>query len=250
MTELKIDGFRVEIVRSARRTRSASLKFMPQGHFVLSVPKEVDSAWVSKFLLERRPWMQKTHRKSSEYLASRSVPVGARIETEFFSLLVEQDLSLSYPKYRVARSVTSRSATFFLAPGFFLPENTDKLYASLEKYLLAQLVKSGSASLIERAEYWARLHKIRVKEIFVRVQKSRLGYCTHDNRIMLNARLLLAPQKIRDYVICHELAHTKHHNHSRSYLAYLEQLFPGARKTDKLLRDPAVYAMRVSGVAR
>lgn len=245
MTELKIDGFRVEIIRSARRTRSASLKFMPPGYFVLAVPKEVDSTWVTNFLHERRRWMQRTHKKSAEYLASRAVPVGARIETDFFNLHIEQDTSLSYPKYRVARSAKESCATFFLAPEFFFPENVDKLHSSLEKYLLAQLMKLGSQSLVDRTEYWARLHKIRVKEVFVRVQKSRLGYCTHDNRIMLNARLLFAPQKIRDYVICHELAHTKHHNHSKSYWAYLEKIFPGARATDKLLKDQALHGMRV-----
>lgn len=245
MTELRIDGLKVEIVRSARRTRSASLKYLPQGHFVLSVPVQADTGWVENFLLERRRWMQKTHRKSAESRMNRLIPVGARIETEFYSVMVEQDPALSYPKYRVARSTKEKSATFYLAPEFFSPENSDKLYTNLEKYLLAQLVREGSPSLVDRARYWAQLHNIQVKEIFVRVQKSRLGYCTHDNRIMLNGRLLFAPQKIRDYVICHELAHTKHHNHSKAYWAYLEKIFPGAKATDKLLRNEGLYGMRV-----
>ena len=55
-----------------------------------------------------------------------------------------------------------------------------------------------------------------------------------------------ADQRTIDYVICHELAHTKHKNHSKRYWAYLEQLFPGAKAADKLLRDSSVYSMRVT----
>ena len=152
-------------------------------------------------------------------------------------------MALIFPKYRVVRHAKESSATFYLAPGFFEEQNQEKLHGNLEKYLLAQMMKAGTKALVERAHYWADLHAIKVKEIFVRVQKSRLGYCTHDDRIMLNGRLLFAPQRLRDYVICHELAHTKHKNHSKQYWAYLEKLFPGAKAADKQLRDSSVYSM-------
>lgn len=236
----------VDVIFSRTRRRTASLKFTPQGRFVLSVPDGSPESWIREFLASRRKWMDKIRQKAAREKGLRSIPDGSRIETPYYSLHVLSDVALTYPQYRVDRRLKERLSVFHLAPGFFLPENTEKLHTQLEKYLLSQLIKFGSSALMERAQYWANLHGIRVKDFFVRVQKSRLGYCTHDDRIMLNGRLLFADQRTIDYVICHELAHTKHKNHSKSYWAYLEKLFPGAKAADKLLRDSSVYSMRVT----
>lgn len=242
--DLDGDALHVEVQRSVQRKSTAQLKFI-EGTFVLRVPQRCPEDWIRKFLHQRRDWMQRTRNKKREQMAIRLISPDTVIETEFFSLFVKTDAALVFPKYRVVRQAKENSATFYLAPGFFEEQNQEKLHSNLEKYLLAQMMKAGSQALIERSRYWADHHNIAVKEIFVRVQKSRLGYCTHDNRIMLNGRLLFSAPRLRDYVICHELAHTKHKNHSRQYWAHLETLFPGAKAADKQLRDPATYSMPV-----
>jgi len=235
----------VDIVRSRRRHRSAALRYESGGRFVLTVPYSADDEWVQSFIFEKRRWMERAAEKAEAELETRKIVPGIRIETEFYSLGVALDPQLRGKQYRVVKSKLENSSTFHLSSDFFAPENSDKLYANLEKYLLAQMTKHGSQALLNRAEYWANFHKIRVKDFFVRVQKSRLGYCTFDNRIMLNARLLFAPPEIRDYVICHELAHTKHKNHSKAFWGYLETLFPGAKKADRTLKDRRLYVMSV-----
>lgn len=237
------DAFHVEVLRSAQRRRTVQLKYVA-GTFVLCVPDKCPETFIRNFLEEKQEWMQRTRTKLRQQQNHRRISPGSRITTEFYALYVELDTKLVYPKYRVVRNSINNSATFYLAAAFFSAENQEKLYANLEKYLLTQMMKFGSKQLIARAEYWAHHHSIEVKELFVRVQKSRLGYCTYDNRIMLNGRLLFAPGRLRDYVICHELAHTRHKNHSKQYWAYLEKLFPGAKAADKLLRDTAVYSMQ------
>jgi predicted metal-dependent hydrolase len=245
MIELNGDAFRVEVVRSATRRSSVSLKYAEHGNFVLSVPVATSENYIHEFLERKRGWMQKIRGKARERDRAQTILPGSRMVTEFYSLIAAEDSRLVFPQYRVERRKAEQCSVFHLAPGFFAVENQAKLWQNLEKYLLAQLVKLGSQSLIERTHYLAGQHKISVREVFVRVQKSRLGYCTHDDRIMLNARLLFAPQKIRDYVIHHELAHTRHRNHSKQYWAYLEQLFSGAKTIDKMLRDSSVYSMKV-----
>ncbi len=240
------DAFHVEVVRSARRRTTASLKFTPQGAFVLSVPADCPESFIRQFIESRREWMQKARARERAQHKVRAITPGSHAKYEHFSLFVEQDMHLVYPQYRVNRDKSSPTATFWLAPQFFETANSVKLQTQLEKYLLAQLVRFGSADLIARAHELANHHKIKVREIFVRVQKSRLGYCTHDDRIMLNGRLLFAPHDVRDYVICHELAHTRHRNHSPAFWHYLEELFPGARRIDKRLRDTRIYSMQVN----
>jgi predicted metal-dependent hydrolase len=244
-TALSGDAFHVEIVRSRRRRSTASLKFTPQGAFVLSVPADCPESFIRQFIESRREWMQKARARERALHRVRAITPGSQAQYEHFSLRIEQDMHLVYPQYRVNREKTARAATFWLAPQFFETVNSVKLHTQLEKYLLAQLVRFGSADLVARAHELANHHKIKVKDVFVRVQKSRLGYCTHDDRIMLNGRLLFAPQDVRDYVICHELAHTRHRNHSPAFWHYLEELFPGARRIDKRLRDTRIYSLQV-----
>jgi predicted metal-dependent hydrolase len=245
MIELTNGACVVEVVRSATRKASVSLKYSGQGHFILSVPAATPERYIREFLDAKRGWMQKIRDQARERDRAQTITPGCRIHTEFYSLLVTQENKLCFPQYRLEQRKADKLSVFYLAPGFFSAANQPNLFQKLEKYLLAQLLKIGSDSLIRRAHYWADYHNICVREVFVRVQKSRLGYCTYDNRIMLNARLLLAPQKIRDYVIHHELAHTRYRNHSKQYWAYLEHLYPGAKTVDKMLRDSSVCSMKI-----
>lgn len=243
--DLTSKPYSVEVVRSRSRRATITLRYAGERIFRLSVPAETPEAFIAEFLASKQGWMQKTIEKISLRESRGVILPGSSVTTDFHVLVAEADEQLVYPQYRVENLRNERKSVFRLAPEFFEPGRQEKLRQNLEKYLLARIVREGASSLIERTQYWARHHELPVTEVFVRVQKSRLGYCTFDNRIMLNGRLLFAPLRIRDYVIHHELAHTRHKNHSKQFWSFLEKIFPGAKAADKLLRDPAVYAMKV-----
>jgi predicted metal-dependent hydrolase len=71
----------------------------------------------------------------------------------------------------------------------------------------------------------------------------RWGSCTREGRIMLNPALVSAPKDCIDYVITHELCHTRIHNHSAEYYELLTRIMPDweERKTrlDQLVEPPA-----------
>ena len=66
---------------------------------------------------------------------------------------------------------------------------------------------------------------------------SNWGSCSRSNNINLDFRLLFAPQEILDAVILHELAHTKHRNHSREYYSTLLPIMPDNKERLRWLRD-------------
>lgn len=64
----------------------------------------------------------------------------------------------------------------------------------------------------------------------------RWGSCSVRRTISLVWRLLLLPEDLCDYVICHELAHTRVLNHSADFYAVLDGICPGRRELEARLR--------------
>ena len=64
------------------------------------------------------------------------------------------------------------------------------------------------------------------KSVGVNSAKSRWGSCSGENAIHFTFRLLYAPKDVVEYVIVHELAHTKHHDHSKAFWAEVAKFVP------------------------
>ncbi len=73
--------------------------------------------------------------------------------------------------------------------------------------------------------------------LFIRNQRTRWGTCSSRNNISLNINLLRLPQELQDYVMLHELAHTRHKNHSRDFWAEMDRLVGDAKKLRKQMRN-------------
>lgn len=67
---------------------------------------------------------------------------------------------------------------------------------------------------------------------------TRWGTCnTNTRKIWLNLQLAKKPIECLEYVILHELAHLKVCNHSKDFVAIMDQYMPYWRETKKLLND-------------
>ena len=73
-------------------------------------------------------------------------------------------------------------------------------------------------------------------KISFRYQKTLWGSCSPLGRISLNVKLARLPDDLIDYVIVHELMHTKIRNHGKFFWAALDKLLGDARELDKRLK--------------
>ncbi len=80
--------------------------------------------------------------------------------------------------------------------------------------------------LIMRTDSLGKLHDFKYKRITIRNQKSRWGSCSRKNNINLNINLGFLPGSIQDYVILHELMHTKIKSHSKKFWVELGKICP------------------------
>ncbi|MFC2068096.1 M48 family metallopeptidase [Chloroflexota bacterium] len=59
--------------------------------------------------------------------------------------------------------------------------------------------------------------------VTIREQRTRWGSCSRKSNISLNVKLVLLPNELIDYVMLHELVHTRIHNHSKKFWAELDR---------------------------
>lgn len=71
----------------------------------------------------------------------------------------------------------------------------------------------------------------------IRSQRTRWASCSASGAMSFNWRLLLAPERVLDYVVWHEVCHLDVRNHSQSFWALLESRLPGWREPRQWLRQ-------------
>ena len=91
--------------------------------------------------------------------------------------------------------------------------------------------------LCRRIVELAQQHNFVYNRVSIRKQKTRWGSCSTKNNINLNANLLHLPPELMDYVLLHELVHTRVKNHSKDFWDELETVVPNARQVDRRLKD-------------
>jgi predicted metal-dependent hydrolase len=92
---------------------------------------------------------------------------------------------------------------------------------------------SISASRVELAR--AARAVSRPRDVMISSAMARWGSCNSRHEVRLAWRLAKAPPELADYVICHELAHLRHMNHSAAFWAEVERQCPGHRELRKRL---------------
>ena len=94
----------------------------------------------------------------------------------------------------------------------------------------------ANKKLKDRLCYLANECGFKYNRAFVRNQRTRWGSCSYKNNISLNIKLVLLPRELIDYVILHELVHTRIHNHSKPFWADLDRYVGNSKVMAKRVR--------------
>ena len=94
--------------------------------------------------------------------------------------------------------------------------------------------------LTRRLKHLAEKHGFTFNRVFIRNQKTRWGSCSHRNNISLNMKIIRLPEELMDYVILHELVHTRFKNHSSDFWAELNKLVGNGKSMASSLREYGV----------
>ena len=90
---------------------------------------------------------------------------------------------------------------------------------------------------LPRLSYFSDKYNLKVNQVRVKEQKTLWGSCSSKNNINLNYLLIMAPMKVIDYVIVHELVHTIHKNHSSKFWQKVEIIMPNYKDARYWLKE-------------
>lgn len=202
-------------------TRARRLIFRAvAGGFLVTVP--VGASWeeVLRGMESLRPRLREAGRNKPLNL----IDLNYRIETEYFRLsLVEADTS----------RFQARSASGSMQ--IVCPRHTDfanpDLQVWLKKVIGEALRRHAKLVLPPRLAALSRQCGLPFHDVKINSSSGRWGSCSTRGDINLSFHLLLLPSHLIDYVLLHELAHTRVMNHSAAFWSLLDKLTDGRCQT-------------------
>ncbi len=91
--------------------------------------------------------------------------------------------------------------------------------------------------LTGRLKQLAEKHGFTYNRLFIRNPKTRWGSCSGRNNISLNMKLVRLPDELLDYVILHELVHTRKKDHGKGFWLEMDKLTGNGKKMASRLRE-------------
>lgn len=100
-----------------------------------------------------------------------------------------------------------------------------------------KLRKRAKEVLPGKVAYYAARMGVTPTGIRITSARTRFGSCSGKNSLSFSWRLMAYPEDAIDYVVVHELAHIRHHNHSREFYEFVARFLPDYRRRAALLRQ-------------
>ena len=101
--------------------------------------------------------------------------------------------------------------------------------------LLKWYKRFAKRHITKRLKEIAKEHKFQYNKVFIRDQRTKWGNCSADKNLSFNWRLIKTPHFVIDYLIFHELVHTRTMNHTNKFWTELRSLYPEYEQAVKWL---------------
>ena len=186
----------VSFIRS-QRARKLSIRINHQGEVRVSIPRFVSQKQAERFLLSKRQWVKR---------------------------------QLEILKHKACKGRLPLVGETFQIRGKDFSEDLLKGETNVEAAIWRLLQEEALSYLPTRVKELAEKHGYKINGIKIRKMRTRWGSCTARKSINLNSWLVMLPEYLSDYVIPHELVHTRIPDHSGRFWEELDWLTGGQSK--------------------
>jgi predicted metal-dependent hydrolase len=162
-----------------------------------------------------------------------------RRRTRNINIFVEpfKDVRVSFPYWVALKEAEAfvRSHIKWIQKKQREMKQEEKKYSPQQDLFSTINKEAAKKAIIQRTQQLAQQFGFSYKRITIRNQKTRWGSCSRDNQLSLNLKLVKLPDRLRDYVILHELVHTRIKSHGKNFWAILNSVIDKAKLLDRQL---------------
>lgn len=186
--------------------------------------------------------MRKTKTINIESIGPILLERSARARRMNITLRPFKDVRVAVPagvSFKVAEQF-ARSRAEWLKHHLPKMKTLETLYRTAALTQVAVDKNAAGNILVHRLREIAEKHGYKYNRVTVRNQKTRWGSCSNTNNISLNAKLTLLPDDLRDFILLHELVHTRVKNHGHQFWAEIVKAEPRARELAKKINTHSI----------
>jgi predicted metal-dependent hydrolase len=205
-------------VRISPRARRLTARVHVGGRVEIVVPVGVNAHTVRDFVQRFTPWIDRKV-AAMQCFAAPSEPVPATVE-----------FAVTQEKFTVDWRRGAQRKLEQTADRIVVQAPDERAARGL---LQRWLKRAAYQRLAPRLLQLAGELNYSVARVSIRCQRTRWGSCSTRGTVSLNCSLLFLSLDVVRYLFVHELAHTKHMNHSASFWRLVEKIEPDYRRLDR-----------------
>lgn len=216
-----VDEYAYTVIRARRRTMAVYIR--PDGRVEVRAPRWVSAGRIREFVASKDAWIARKREEVLERVREREV----------FRLEEGTPVSILGREYRVSLAAPGERPGLSGERLVLQGEDQEELRSCLE-WVLRRLARGYLPGRVEElSQRWG----FSPSGVSVTGARTRWGSCSGKNRLNFSFRLCYAAPEAVDYVILHELAHTREHNHSSRFWALVEERMPRYREEERSLKE-------------
>lgn len=200
--------------------------------------KIVTSPWLIDTVFplaeERIQWILAAREQLQSKAETFVLTPDSEVKTCFFTLHFAPMESSQRKTVFVVQRSTDEVKVFYRAD---LQFETTEVQQSLRRILKQLLKAEAERYLPNRLAQMAEKHGFKFSSSHINSATGRWGSCTSTKRINLSLYLMLLPAELIDFVLVHELCHTKEMNHGEKFKQQMRAIFADYDLLNRRLKD-------------
>jgi predicted metal-dependent hydrolase len=219
-------------VRHSAKTRNIRLKVTPADGLCVIVPSGYDETKIPAILQRKKAWIADALSRAAHTRRFLEPQSEIHLPETINLHALGEAWAVSYRKNGSQPGVTLRAGDGQITLSGATIDRTAAV-RRLNEWLRLRV----RDSLFPLAQQLADRHRLPLRRLLVKSQRTRWASCSARKNLALNTKLLFLPPDLVRYVMTHELCHLREMNHSRRFWLLVESACPDYRRLDAKLRD-------------
>ena len=195
-----------------------------KGNGVILKGKPVKPETADQLVLKKAKWIIDKINKL-KHINLEDIVTGSRIQylgKRFYtSVYAKKDLEKAYVEFNYSRF------KIYINPDWNNPQ--EHIQSALDLFYK----QKADEKISPRLEKLAKKTRLQYKSLKYKKLATKWGNCKPDNTIIINYEAVKLPFDLIDYLIIHELCHTKIKNHSKEFWALVSKYLPNYKTLDE-----------------